>query len=975
MKRNPLYSLALVIVFAAQSMASYCLSVPAAETADSPDRTIIKSPNDKREYRYTVLDNGIRAVLVSYPQSDTASVAIAVNAGSNENPDEWPGLAHLLEHTLFLGSGKYPDPDDFHAFIQNHGGDHNAWTSAEETVYFFSINQSHLAPALDRLSQFFIAPRLDTEWVDKERHAVDSEFQIYRQNDQWRELMVEQATMNQDHPQSRFSIGTLDTLKDHDGLKLQNALRDFHKTWYVSENIALVLVSSDPLEDMANQVKEMLGGIPTKPAPTRPTPPDVYGPSDKGKRVDMQSITQRHELRLTFPITPDASALYHKSDYYLTHLLGHESSGSLHSLLMGKEWIQRLFTSSTNERFHREIVLSLELTDKGYGHIDEIIGLVFDALQLIKAQGVKDEYFQEMKQQLEQNFAYMPMTDPQATAVDLVTKIFEREPADLIRVDPAKLTFQPEKIQGILAEMVPENMIVEVSSDNPLPEGATDQRVEPWMGMPYSVRPLTKEQLAYFHDSAIDEGLSLPKPNRFMAENLTLNKEQQSRVPEKVSDISDMDVWVYHDHSFAVPQTEIWMRLTTAHKPMDVKEYVLSSLFDGVLYDSLADIRYFGSLGGLEYVTWHDQHGMGLQMSGYNDKLPLFLDTVMAAIANLKIDAGIFARNVEQLRKGLENEEHSDPPYQLLSTFLAMTSDRLFPKEQQLHVLESLTVDDLNNWWNGFNDNEGVRVLISGNASKAERTKLLASLTAHIKGGRTGEPKDVAPRFIEQQPKHNICHMTPKHDNSALVVFQHGTDMALKTRAEYHLLTSLLSTPFYAQLRTEEQLGYWVTVFPMNLGDKHPMIAFLIQSPDQTPEHLDARVMAFWHDFQEYLDELPQTTLDELKQALMAEVLEPKNNLDDLAYQQWRNIELGFPEFDRPQQLAHAIDTITLEDLQALFNRIMDGQHLLKMYGYGQQSVPNERPMACESPAFVEQLLIPVHADADTAATEGKSTE
>ncbi len=161
----------------------------------------------------------------------------------------------------------------------------------------------------------------------------------------------------------------------------------------------------------------------------------------------------------------------------------------------------------------------------------------------------------------------------------------------------------------------------------------------------------------------------------------------------------------------------------------------------------------------------------------------------------------------------------------------------------------------------------------------------------------------------------------------------------------------------------------------MNLGDKHPMIAFLIQSPDQTPEHLDARVMAFWHDFQEYLDELPQTTLDELKQALVAEVLEPKNNLDDLAYQQWRNIELGFPEFDRPQQLAHAIDTITLEDLQVLFNRIMDGQHLLKMYGYGQQSVPNERPMACESPAFVEQLLIPVHADADTAATEGKSTE
>ena len=247
-----------------------------SDVKDSASTEIVKSPNDKSEYRYLKLDNGVKVVLVSYPETETAGVAIAVNAGSNQDPNEWPGLAHLLEHTLFLGSEKYPDPSDFQSYIQDHSGDHNAWTASRSTVYHFSINQNYLYPALDRLSQFFIAPRLDAEWVDKERHAVDSEFQIYRQNDAWRRELVEQATMNQEHPASRFTVGTLDTLKDHDGLVLQQALRDFHQQWYVSENLAVVLVSSHSLDEMAGEVTKLLGKIPQKAAPHAAALEELY---------------------------------------------------------------------------------------------------------------------------------------------------------------------------------------------------------------------------------------------------------------------------------------------------------------------------------------------------------------------------------------------------------------------------------------------------------------------------------------------------------------------------------------------------------------------------------------------------------------------------------------------------------------------------------------------------------------------------
>src|SRR5688500_2182759 len=61
-----------------------------------------KSPNDNREYRALVLRNGMRVLLISDPAADKAAASVDVNAGSNSDPANFPGLAHFLEHMLFL---------------------------------------------------------------------------------------------------------------------------------------------------------------------------------------------------------------------------------------------------------------------------------------------------------------------------------------------------------------------------------------------------------------------------------------------------------------------------------------------------------------------------------------------------------------------------------------------------------------------------------------------------------------------------------------------------------------------------------------------------------------------------------------------------------------------------------------------------------------------------------------------------------
>src|SRR5690606_13984295 len=94
--------------------------------------------------------------------------------GSFHDPENIPGLAHFLEHLLFMGTEKYPEENDYAKFLNEHGGSSNAFTASEHTNYFFDVNCAHLEGALDRFAQFFICPLFLEGCTEREMQAVDS---------------------------------------------------------------------------------------------------------------------------------------------------------------------------------------------------------------------------------------------------------------------------------------------------------------------------------------------------------------------------------------------------------------------------------------------------------------------------------------------------------------------------------------------------------------------------------------------------------------------------------------------------------------------------------------------------------------------------------------------------------------------------------------------------------------------------------
>ena len=138
---------------------------------------------DQRAYRWIEVANGMRALLVSDGDVEQAAAALEVRAGHFQDPAEMPGLAHLTEHMMFLGTEEYPGEGEFKAFLSKNGGSSNAFTGMEATGYHFAVHHGSLPEALKRFASFFSGPLFRRESIEREVHAIDSEYRRNLQSD------------------------------------------------------------------------------------------------------------------------------------------------------------------------------------------------------------------------------------------------------------------------------------------------------------------------------------------------------------------------------------------------------------------------------------------------------------------------------------------------------------------------------------------------------------------------------------------------------------------------------------------------------------------------------------------------------------------------------------------------------------------------------------------------------------------------
>lgn len=196
------------------------------------------------------LANGLQVQLIHDPLATSAAALIQVDTGSHDEPEEWPGLAHLLEHLLFTGSSAYQDDERLMAWVQAEGGKLNATTLATSTAYFFEIASHKLEPGFARLVDMLAEPLLAVQAVQQEVAVIDAEYHMLcSYADTLCDAALSQAVIGP-HPLQRFCVGHRQSFGD-DIPRLQQALRRYYQQFYHAANLRLWLQGPQPLAQLS----------------------------------------------------------------------------------------------------------------------------------------------------------------------------------------------------------------------------------------------------------------------------------------------------------------------------------------------------------------------------------------------------------------------------------------------------------------------------------------------------------------------------------------------------------------------------------------------------------------------------------------------------------------------------------------------------------------------------------------------------
>ena len=457
-----------------------------------------KSPNDQRDYRYLTLDNQLKVLLVSDPDTDKSAAALSVYRGSFHEPDSRPGLAHFLEHMLFIGTGKYPEVDSFQQYITANGGSSNAYTALDHTNYFFDIKNSGLSEGLDRFGHFFINPLLSKAYVEREKNAVHSEYQMQIKDDGWRGYMVSKQALNPEHPGHRFTIGSLDTL---DG-DVKADLDLWFKNNYSADQMGLVVLGKESLDDLQALVEPLFNQVPN--ANLGPSYPSVppFTSAQLPAQLSSQTLKNANRLSISFPIPNTLAAYRSKPEQYVSNLLGHEGTGSLHSELTKRGWIEGLGAGSQDFDYNTSLFsVDLMLTEEGKDHVPEITGLVFAQLDILRSVEPEAWRYVEQAKVAELAFQFQEKGSTVGFVYQMAPRLNDYPPEDLLVAPYLMEAFKPAMIKDLLARLTPDNALVELATSD-----FDSQTVEPWFGVPFELKqgPLIVEP-------AQDARLMLPR--------------------------------------------------------------------------------------------------------------------------------------------------------------------------------------------------------------------------------------------------------------------------------------------------------------------------------------------------------------------------------------------------------------------------------------------------------------------------------
>lgn len=846
----------------------------------------IKTPSLQEVKRVKIrLDNGIEALVISDPQTPKSGASLSVGAGMVHEPFERIGLAHFVEHMLFMGTEKYPIEKEYHEFIQENGGVSNAYTSVGQTVYMFEINNDKMSEAFSRFCSFFDSPLFNESGLSRERQAVDNEFTYRTNTDSIREYLVLLEMTKKDHPLNFWRCGTKETLQDVP----RDELVSWYKKMYGADKMKLVVYTAQPLEEALAAIDANLSCVTQSQLPSEDIKGPLIDPQNFATKIYLEPIKDLKSVSITWEIPSEFNPdLEHHTMGLVAGAIAEEYPGSLSSFLKKQGLIQSL--SSGGDTFDGKISIfqvSAELTEKGVEQVDQVISYIFQTINGLKKNGIPRYRFDELVNLSKAKYDYQSRPDVMnfvaSTANNLRFESLETFPQK--HVWPTK--FSPDRNQAFLETLRAENAIYLIMAPNEFMNQTLDKK-EKLTKANYTQTQISPKQIEAWNKSAPSKLIVMAPPNPYIPSNLKLihtESHEDSTPPKLITKTDRSMVYFKTDSTYLVPEIYYSFYINSPLLNSSPESQVLSDLYILAMQDALSGLADQGSSAGLNYGMACDPNlGLNIVVQGYSEKAQIFLEETVRTTKTHRASRDDFFRYQQKLKSFYENQSSKLQPY---AQAMEISRSILFKEHvaypEKLAALTKMSYLDFENFSTSLFDKVYIRAQLFGNIQDYDAVKVSDFLETTFAQSKSYSLKEQKRRAVlefdpKSEPKY-ITQVSNMDGNAALLVVGQGA-MDPKKTAALKILTQSISSPFFDTLRTKQQTGY-ITQFYSQEIEKQLFSFYCVFSNSHSPRDLLARFELFNEDFLKTFnaDEFNESKFEKIRASVIEEYAQPTRNL------------------------------------------------------------------------------------------------
>lgn len=649
-------------------------------------KEVIKSQTDKLNYRAVqIAKNSLNCLIIQDPSTKRSAAAMNVQVGSLKDPQEFHGLAHFLEHMLFMGSEKYPDEKEYKKFVNEYGGKSNAYTSLSNTNFHFEVTNEGFEGALDRFAQFFISPLLKPDCVDREVNAVNSEFMKNLKNDARRTYQIMRNLSDPKSPYNKFSTGNKDTLVKEG---LREALLEFYGEHYSADRMSLVVYTNKELDIVEKLILEIFQEVENKNLGNISYKNEVYpyGNNFKGRMIKIMPVKEKDQIKVKFYLPPLDHLLKKKVIGYYSHLIGHESKGSLLEFLIKEKLALSLTASSyIQDDFFSSLAIKVSLTKKGFEEYPKVVEALGAYIKVLKENDIQEWVYEEKRRVAELNFQFKNKTSPYGRVKVLSDCLATYEPHEVVKNMYIYEEFDQKEIGELRNYMEIENSDIILSSYK-IEEDC--DKVEEIYTTKYSVEAIPEILKTKFNNPDLNQWktseaeMAYPPKNFLIPDSYDIHpmEAELSLKPTviKFPQIPNLRLNFLQHNKFMNPKVAIWLKIYSngQNSYYNMKAHALRGMFVSMFEEVYRDFSYLAEMASSSACLTNFENGVSLNVRCYDQKIGELMESVNEALKKTlvyedeKKFENLRLKKIRNLENYLKKTPHRNKTYFMEKVFI-----------------------------------------------------------------------------------------------------------------------------------------------------------------------------------------------------------------------------------------------------------------------------------------------------------------